>query len=70
MTNAIFLAQIGKRIKDTRVRKRIPINVLAYCCSLQKAMLNKIESGQINIRLFTLSKICLALEIEISELFI
>jgi transcriptional regulator with XRE-family HTH domain len=65
-----LLVKIGERIKATRLAKNMTQNDLAIECEFEKASLSRIESGKSNITIRTLYKICTALDIHISELFV
>jgi|JI10StandDraft_1071094.scaffolds.fasta_scaffold1237328_2 transcriptional regulator with XRE-family HTH domain len=68
MTESIFLASLGDRIREVRLSKAMTQNELATLCHFEKASMSRIESGKTNVTLLTLRKISKALEVEIDEL--
>ena len=60
---------IGGRIQLLRLNAPMTQAQLAVKCDFDKATLSKIENGKQNITLSTLSKICKALNTDISALF-
>ena len=68
MTDPRFLSQIGKRIRELRLKRKLTQQALATRCSFQKASLSRIEAGKTNMTLLTMRKICLALKSEPAEL--
>ena len=64
-----LLSQLGSRIKKIRIEKNMKQNELANKCEFEKASLSRIESGQTNLTLRSLYKICKALDIYITDLF-
>ena len=69
MNEYVVLRKIGSRIKTIRVSKKLTQNDLANECNFEKANLSRIESGQTNLTIRSLYKICTALEINVDELF-
>jgi transcriptional regulator with XRE-family HTH domain len=63
-----FLADLGKKIKELRLKKKISQIELAALCNFEKASMSRIESGKTNITLLTLRKISKALNVEITEI--
>jgi transcriptional regulator with XRE-family HTH domain len=68
MSDPKFLAILGARIKEIRVKKNMTQNDLAIQCNFDKASMSRIESGKTNI--LTLRKICKILDVEMTEFFI
>ena len=64
-----LLVKIGERIKEIRLKKSMSQNDLAMECNFEKASMSRIESGQTNPTVRTLSKICNALDITMVDLF-
>ncbi len=64
-----LLARLGKRIKALRSGKNMTQNQLAIACDFEKASLSRIESGQTNLTVRTLYKICNALDVTVTEMF-
>jgi transcriptional regulator with XRE-family HTH domain len=69
MAEKKFLAALGARIRNLRIKKGLSLSELAYLCEFEKASLSRIELGKTNTTILTLCRICKALEINISELF-
>ena len=62
-----FLAKIGHRIKELRLKNNMSQTKLAEICHTEKANMSRIESGKTNITVLTLKKISEALNAEIIE---
>jgi len=69
MSDLKFLAVVGGRIKELRLKKEMTQNELAILCNFEKASMSRIESGKTNMTILTLRKICNALEIDFVEFF-
>lgn len=69
MTNQDVLSNLGVRIKELRLKKKITQNELAMLCNFEKASMSRIESGKTNITITTLHKIGSALNVELGEFF-
>ena len=69
MPDPKFLASLGSRIKELRLKKDMTQNELAILCNFEKASMSRIESGKTNVTILTLRKISTALEVEIVEFF-
>jgi len=63
------LNKLGCRIKEIRKSKNLSQNELASLCEFEKASMSRIESGQSNLTLRSLTRICKALEVPINEMF-
>lgn len=70
MSDHKFLADIGSRIKELRIKNKISQIELAGLCNFEKASMSRIESGKSNITILTLRKISKALNVKISEILI
>ena len=70
MNEPDLLSKIGMRIRDSRIKKKMTQNALAKECGFEKASMSRLESGRSNPTIHTLCKICKALDIQITELFI
>jgi len=68
MKESKFLAGLGARIKELRLKKEMTQNDLAVHCDFEKASMSRIEAGKTNITILTLHKISKALDVDISEL--
>lgn len=60
---------LGEKIREFRLNKNISQELLAFEASIPRNQIGRIERGEINTSILTLTKICKALEIEIRELF-
>jgi transcriptional regulator with XRE-family HTH domain len=69
MTDPKFLASLGAKIKELRIKKDMSQNELAINCNFEKASMSRIEAGKTNITILTLKKISTALDIELVEFF-
>lgn len=69
MTDPKFLANLGARIKELRIKKGMTQNELAIHCNFEKASMSRIESGKTNITVLTLKKIGKELDAHITEFF-
>ncbi len=69
MTEQEFLAGLGLRIKELRIKKNISQKDLAMECNFEKASMSRIESGKTNITILTLYKIMTALEADVKDFF-
>jgi transcriptional regulator with XRE-family HTH domain len=64
----IIYVNVGKKIKELRVKKGMSQQELAYQCNFEKSNISRIESGKTNVTLKTLYLISKALSISIKEL--
>ncbi len=69
MTNSEFNKIICKRIKELRKDKKITMEKLAFQSDISKGGLSEIERSMKEPRLYTIAKICSALDISMSEFF-
>jgi transcriptional regulator with XRE-family HTH domain len=69
MNDFNFLTTLGSRIKEIRTQKNITQQELAALCDFEKASMSRIESGQTNVSILTLKKICGALDVSMYEFF-
>lgn len=69
MSDPKFLAALGGRIKELRLKKQLTQNELAMMCNFEKASMSRIESGQTNVTIYTLKKISRALDVPMMEFF-
>ncbi len=59
---------IGKRIKELREQKNISQQDVAGLCNIEKSNFSRLEAGNTNPTLYTLSKIAEHLGVTLSEL--
>lgn len=69
MSDPRFLAALGARIKELRLKKALTQNQLATLCNFEKASMSRIESGRTNVTVLTLKKIGKALDVNLIEFF-
>jgi len=69
MSDPQFLALLGARIRELRLKKNLSQIELAIFCNFEKASMSRIESGRTNITVLTLKKISRALDIHLIEFF-
>ncbi|TMI69591.1 MAG: helix-turn-helix transcriptional regulator [Bacteroidetes bacterium] len=69
MSDPKFLAALGSRIKELRLKKNLTQNELAILCNFEKASMSRIESGKTNVTVLTLKKISKAMDLELIEFF-
>src|SRR5699024_6382201 len=62
------LENVGKKIKQLRLRQKKTQQEIANQCDISKSLLSKIENGQTNSAIATLAKIADALEVKLSWL--
>ena len=62
-----FAIKVGLKIKQLRVEQNITQLQLADKCDMEKNNIGRIENGRRNIKLFTLARICKALDISMSD---
>ena len=65
-----FYHQLGKRIVYLRTKKKMSSLDLAIIADINRNYLNDVENGRRNPTLKILRKIAIALEIDLSELFV
>ena len=63
-----FQLAVGKRINNLREDQNIPQQDIAAICNIEKSNLSRIEVGNTNPTIYTLSKIADKLSITLSEL--
>ncbi|MGX7668169.1 helix-turn-helix domain-containing protein [Flavobacterium pedocola] len=67
--NTALTKDVGKKIRQIRLEKSMSQEILSYEASVPRNQIGRIERGEINTTILTLSKICKVLKIEIKELF-
>ncbi len=68
MTEKEYLIRIGKNITKFRKKKGLTSKELGFLCDIEKSNLIPIEKGKINITIATLTKISIALDVDLSDL--
>lgn len=59
----------GSRLQEIRLKKGLSQTALASMLSYEKTTISRIENGRTNFTFSTIVKICLALEIEMKEVY-
>jgi len=65
MTNDIFLAEMGQKIRAARKAKKMPINILADLSKIDLSNLSFLERGQRNCHILSLKSIADVLEVDL-----
>lgn len=69
MNEAELLKKIGARIREIRVSKGVTQQQLAVVAfDSDKSNISRIESGKVNVSIFTLHKIAIHLNVSLSDL--
>jgi len=61
--------QVGKRIREIRLSKKISQEVCALNCDLNRTYLGRVERGEQNISIINLNKICKSLDVSLKDFF-
>lgn len=69
MSESSSLIQLGHKIREFRISKKMTQDELATACGFEKARISRMENGYINSTILSLYKISEALEIKVRELF-
>ena len=67
--NKAVLKKLGKKIKQLREQEKISQTQLAYECGISQVQVSRIETGDINTTVGTLSLIAKVLGVSLKELF-
>ena len=68
MTQEELQKLIGRNIRIIRERKGMSAQELAGICNFEKSNMSRLESGNTNPTIWTLYKICRALEVSLEEI--
>lgn len=68
MKSKIILAQFGRSLRRTRLKRKLSQEELAYKAGLHRTYIGMIERAERNISLINMAKISKALEVSLSEL--
>jgi len=63
-----FLQQIGDRIRERRIARKLTQAELAEKCSLHRTFIGSVERGERNVAILSLRKIAKALRVTPAEL--
>lgn len=69
MSDKDVLIKIGARIKDLRIAKGVTQNNLAIMCDWDYQYLSRLESGNANMTIRTIIRICNALDVSLADFF-
>lgn len=61
--------QIGKRIKEIRLSKKLSQEDCALNCDLNRTYFGSVERGERNISIINLNKICISFDLSLKEFF-
>lgn len=64
----LLLKKLGKRIRDLRKKRKLSQVELGVLCNNYAEQIGRIERGQLNVTISTLSMIAKALQIKLPEL--
>jgi transcriptional regulator with XRE-family HTH domain len=67
--NKRILKRLGKKIKSLREKESISQSQLAFECGISQVQVSRIETGEINTTVGTLSLISKVLGVSIKDLF-
>jgi putative transcriptional regulator len=67
-SEAAYLILLGKKIKETRLSKKVSQTEIAYRCGFDKSNYNTIEAGKRNPTITSLIKIANALDVKLIDL--
>lgn len=68
MSKEVFQFRLGERIKSIRIEKGMSQQELATVCDFEKSNMSRIEAGNTNPTFYTLTKIAIALHVDLKEL--
>lgn len=69
MSDKIFLAKLGAKIRKVRKEKSLSLDKLAALCDYEKANLSRIESGKTNTTILTLYTLSRVMGVKVSDFF-
>lgn len=67
MNNGEYLISIGKKIREIRRAKGIPIQKAAPLADTYKSCLSDIENGKMNVKIIQLKKLADLLEVDVKD---
>lgn len=70
MTDSEFLQRLGMEVKIARTRKKLTQKELASLSGLGKSVIWLLEGGKHNIRITTLKRIAVAMEMKVNDLLV
>ena len=63
-----YLKKLGEKINSLRKEKKLTLSELCYKNGLEPSTVSRVEKAQVDVKLSTLLKIAIALEISIADL--
>ena len=66
--NEAALKQVGNKIREIRISKKISIEALADTCELDYSQINRMELGKVNFGISFLFRVANALEVDPKDL--
>jgi len=69
MNDKDILVKIGTRIKELRIAKQMTQDTLAAKCNWDYQYVSRLESGNTNMTIRTIIKLCYALEVNLEDVF-
>ena len=67
MTHGEYLIQIGKKIREIRRAKGMPIQKAAPLAETYKSCLSEIENGKMNVKILQLKKLADLLGVDVKD---
>lgn len=67
MNNGQYLIEMGKKIREIRRAKGIPIQKAAAMADTYKSCLSDIETGKMNVKIIQLKKLADLLEVDVKD---
>ncbi|MCR9252811.1 MAG: helix-turn-helix domain-containing protein [bacterium] len=64
-----IVLKFGKRVKKLRNEKGWSQEHMAHICGFDRTYIGRVERGERNLSLRNIERICVALEVSISEIF-
>jgi transcriptional regulator with XRE-family HTH domain len=61
--------QFGSNLRKLRLSRKMSQEALAHCADLDRTYIPSIEKGERNVSIEVVSKLAIALEVDISEFF-
>lgn len=65
----VLLKSVGEKIRQRRSELNLSQESLSYDADIPRTQVGRIERGEISTTITTLQKICVALKLEIRDLF-
>lgn len=69
MENGIFLIEMGRKIREARNRKKIPLTVMSKLSKIDLSNISLLERGLRNCHILSLKSIAEVLEMDVKDFF-